>query len=190
MKRWQVIVSVIMASLVVVAGFGGCTVVSYKQYAVKTENALQAQYKQNQNNYSNFTNSIVEMLQVADIQKDSVKEVVGATMQGRYGKNGSQAMFQWLKENNVAYDQTAFTKVVNRVEAGRKDFEQNQKVLLDMTAGYKTNTDPDNFPKGWVLSSLGFPRFNLDTLKMVMSSKTQETFTTGVDDAMELKPKR
>ena len=31
MKRWQVIVSVIMASLVVVAGFGGCTVVSYKQ---------------------------------------------------------------------------------------------------------------------------------------------------------------
>lgn len=189
MNKWMIsgigigLVALFAAILIV-------NVIGYKQYAVKAENALKAQYSQNQNNYSNFTNSVVEMLQVADVQKDAVKEVVSATMQGRYGKDGSKAMFNWLKENNVQYDQTAFAKVVTRIEAGRKDFEQSQKVLLDQLQVYKSNTDPDNFPKGWLLSKLGFPRFDLDKdLKIVTSGKTKETFTTGTDDAMQLKPK-
>lgn len=162
-------------------------IIGYKQYAVQAENALTAQYTQNQNNYSNFTNSVVEMLQVADVQKDAVKEIVYGTMQGRYGKNGSQAVFQFLKEQNVQLDQSTFIKVSTRIEAGRKDFEQSQKLLLDKLQVYKSNTDPDNFPKGWMLNRLGFPRIVLADLKVITSDKTQQAFTSGTDNAIKLK---
>ena len=154
-------------------------------YGNEAEKSLTAQYKDNQNVLSNYYNKVQELVQVNDMYKDGLKEVVTAAIQGRYGEDGAKASWQWIKEHNPTLDSTLYVKLTQVIEAGRDEFKNSQTLLLDKKRAYETNLG--YFWKGTWLRLAGYPKINLDEIKIVVSGKTTEVFETGKEEPLKLK---
>ena len=117
--------------------------------------------------------------------RDDFTKVVQAQMQGRYGKEGSKASFQWLKEHNVQFDSTLYVQMQRMIEAGRNDFEQNQKVLIDKKRLYQKALD--SMPTGIVMRFIGFPKIDLNKFGIVTSDFSDKAFATGKENGLKLR---
>lgn len=143
---------------------------------VQQENGLVAQYKQNQNNYSNYFNKLKEAAQVPDMQVDGLKKLYDGVMAGRYGANGSKAVFQMLREQNPQLDASLYVQVQRIIESGRNSFEADQKSLLDKKRVYENATQ--QFPGNLVAGLLGFPTTKVADIDIVTNAETAEAFAT------------
>ena len=159
--------------------------VTYYNYGNSIERQIEAAYEDNQNVLSQYTLKIQEMAQVPEMYKDDLKEVYTAAITGRYGKDGSSAMFQWLKEHNPNFSDKLYTKIQQVMEAGRNKFEHAQTKLIDLKRQYKTKLG--NFWSGLWLKLIGYPKINLDDFKVVKSTKAVETFDSGIDSGVKLR---
>ena len=155
--------------------------ISSYNFGNKMDNQIEAQYQQMENVLSQYSQRIQEMVQVPTMYKDDLKEVVSASMQGRYGKDGSKAVFQFIKEHNIAFDSSLYKSIMQNIEAGRKDFEFEQKKLIDLTAQYKIASG--SFYNGFWLRMAGFPKIDLSKYKPISNTYAAETFATGVEKA-------
>lgn len=153
--------------------------------AVKSEKGVEAQYEQNQNNLSQYSNKVAEAAQIPAMYRDDFSKVVTDALTGRYGKDGSQASFQWIKEHNIDFDSSMYTKIQSIIEAGRDRFEVDQKLLIDKKRAYETRLD--TVPGGIVLRMLGFPKIDLDEFKIVKSGYSNEAFSTGEENGLKLR---
>ncbi len=158
----------------------GCTTYSKYNSLVSYEEGLKAQYKQNQNNYDNMWKKFKEATQVPAMYADDLKKVYDGAIQARYGKEGSQAAFQWLKEHNPQFDSSMYVKLQTIIESGRNSFEANQKMLLDKKRVYETELR--RFPTVLLANMMGFPKIDLDEIDIVTSSKTVKAFDSKMDD--------
>ena len=145
---------------------------------------VNAQYKQNQNNYDNYYKTVKELVQVSDKYESSFKKVYDGMMQGRYGEKGSKAMFQWIQENNPQLDSAMWSKVQNAIVAGRKDFESNQKMLLDKKQQYKSSIR--QVPATFIAQFMGFPKIDLKEMDIVTSGETESAFKTKKSAPLKL----
>src|SRR5690606_8277917 len=100
--------------------------------AVQYEASIEAKHKDSENVLATYSLKVVEASGVAKAHKKDMVEYVTAAMQGRYGENGSQASWQWIKENNPSIDPSLRMKVMQIVDGGRANFEQSQRVKLDV----------------------------------------------------------
>lgn len=166
----------VMGTLVLLVLVGITSVISINNDCVQQEASLVAQYKQDQNNYDNMTKKIMEVAQVPTMMTDDLQKVTKAAIQGRYGKDGSKAVFQFIKEQNPTLSSEVYVKIQQVIEAGRNGFEANQKVLLDKKRVYETALN--SFPGGIVAHSLGFPKIDLNKIDIVTSSDTEQAFGT------------
>jgi hypothetical protein len=164
--------------------FLGVSFVSAYNYANEAENGILAQYKSDQNILSNYYNKVQELVQVADAYKDGLKEIVTASVQGRYGPNGSQATMQWLKEHEVKLDPSMYNKLSQVIEAGRNEFKNAQDVLIDKKRAYDTNRG--YLWEGFWIRLAGYPTNKLDDIKIITSSDTQKAFETGVENPLAI----
>ena len=161
-------------------------VVGVNNSCVRQEAEIKAQYKQNQNNYDNYFKKLKEIAQVPAMYVKDLKKVWDGVMRGRYGKDGSRATWQWLKEHNPTLDTSMYKKIQTVIEAGRVDFEQNQKMLLDKKRLYE-DTYLKQFPSGFIASILGFPKMDLSTMDIVTSEETEKVFKTKKSDPIKLR---
>lgn len=152
------------------------------------ENVIEAQYLQNQNSLSTMSNTIAEAAQVPTMAKDDLKEVIKAGIEGRYGANGSTAMFQAMKE---AYPGTLDPKLYENlqtlIEAKRNDFANEQKTLVDKVRVYKTAIGS---PFGRFFYNLaGYPsaEFDFNKYKPITSDYANDSFKTGIDKGLKLR---
>lgn len=152
---------------------------------VSLEMGIKAQYKQNQNNYDNMWKKFKEVTQGATMYSEDLKKVYDSAIQGRYGENGSQAMWQWLKEQNPNLDASLYKKIQVVVESGRTSFSADQTSLIDKKRVYETKIA--QFPASMVASFLGFPKIDLDEYDIVTSDKTQDAFETKKADEVQLR---
>lgn len=174
--------------------------VSFYNTAVKLENATVAQYEQNQNNYDKFWKSISEMSQVPDKYKEDFKEVLLGNTEARYGEGGSKATFQWIQEHSVNFDSGMYTKLMTAIEAGRRDFENNQKILLDKQRRYRDHLQT---VRGSLFSGSRFPRqmsgpkaptedldgdgrLSVLDYPIVTSQRTKRAFAEGEDEPLQV----
>ena len=169
----------LLGTAVIVGG-----VVGINNDMVFQEQGIKAQFDQNKNNYDNYFKKLKEAAQVPDMYTKDLKEVYTAAISGRYGSNGSQATFQWLKEHNPNVDASLYKKIQQIIEAGRDNFEANQKMLVDKKRVYETTLN--QFPGGLVAKLLGFPKIDLSKFKIVTSDHTEEAFTKGKSDPIKL----
>lgn len=154
--------------------------------AIQMEQTLTAQYDQNRNNYSKMFNSLREAAQVPEMYIDGLKKVYDSVMVNRYGKDGSKAMFNWIKEHNPNVDSSLYTKLQSMIEANRNEFESNQKSLIDKKQIYQVYLK--TMPQSFVLGFLGFPKIDLDKYSIVTSDETEAAFDTKKAGPISLNP--
>lgn len=176
-----------IATLVVVLGLVAVGIGSYVtnyNYGNRAEKQIVAAWENNENILGQYSLKIVEMAQVPEMYKNDVKEVYTAALTGRYGADGSEAMFQWLQEQNPSLDASVYTRLQQTMEAGRNEFRVAQTQLVDLKRGYETNLG--YLWRGTWLSIAGYPKIDLDDYRIITSDYAIDAFESGVDKGIQL----
>lgn len=175
------VLALIITPVVVVGG------IFYSNYngAVDLETRIKYQYEDLQQIKSNYTLKIQEMVQVNDIYKDDLKDIVEATFQGRYGENGSQAMMQWIQERNLDLDPQLYRNLQITMDAGRTEFQNKQTQLNDTKRMYELRLE--RLVSGLVLGFMGFPKIDMDKYSPIVDNSVREQFERGVDEKVTLR---
>lgn len=192
---WYVRTAVSMKKFGVLAFIGGIVLfgvfavvgsyVSAYNYGNAAEKTITAQYDDLKNILGQYSLKVTEAAQVPTAYKDDLKEVVTAAISGRYGPNGSQATWQWIKEQNLSVDPSLYTKIQQIIEAGRDKFENAQTRFIDTKRGYETNLG--YLWTGAWLKIAGYPKIDLAVYKIIQSQHGIDSFETGVDKGLQIR---
>ena len=160
------------------------TYVSYANQGATSEQQIKAKYENMQNVLSGYSLKVAEAAQVPSMYKNAVIDVAKAAISGRYGANGSQATFQFLKEQNPNLDPKLFVKIEEIIEGGRDNFQIEQTQFIDMKRSYQTQLAL--VWSGFWLRTAGYPKLDFSQYKTITSEHSNEAFATGVDKGLVL----
>jgi len=182
MKTLYAVLGVIGVLIAIVVG----SYISNYNYGNRAEQVIKAEYSNMENILAQYSLKVAEVGQVPGMMRDDLAKVTKDAMSGRYGDNGSQATFQWIKENYPGQvDASLYTKIQQVMEAGRNKFENAQTKFIDTKRAYETNLG--YLWKGMWLRIAGYPKINLDDYKIISSGHAKKAFETGVDEAIQLR---
>lgn len=180
MKALAALVAVLAVIAMVVLGF-----FDFQNTANQFEIGIQAQYKQNQNNYDNGWKTVMEKAQVPTMYTKQLQELYKTAMTGRYGEDGSHALFQFLKEQNPTLDPEIFRQIQQSIESFRKSFEAEQKTLVSKKQSYETYLRATYSGRFYNMIG-GYPKIDLAVYDIVTSAKTQEDFKNKQAEPLKL----
>jgi hypothetical protein len=178
----------LIASSIVIAGVIGVGITSYVSAynsGNRLENVIKATFEDNQNVLAQYSNRIAEAAQVPAMQRDDLTQVVTAALDARYGEEGSQAMFQFIQEQNPNIDSTVYVELQRIIVAGRQDFQNSQTRLIDQKRVYETALG--SLWTGTWMGIAGYPNIDLDEYVIVTNARTEEAFSTGKEEAIQLR---
>ena len=151
--------------------------ISAANYGNRTEATLEAKYTDNENVLSSGYQQLQGVAGVTGMARDDQVAIFKAAIEGRYGPDGSKAVFQMIKESNPVQDPQLYRKVQQVVESTQKEFQTAQTQMLDIKRSYKTELG--SVWKGMWLGFAGYPKVNLDKYKMISSDGASDAFKTG-----------
>ena len=166
-------VGLIIALIIVAA----TSYISANNYGARIEAQLNAEYDNNQNILAQGQQKVLEAAQVPAMYKDDFKELIAADIQGRYGPNGSQATFQWLKERELNVDAQLYRKIQQLVESYRDEFKNSQTKMIDVRRQYEA--EQGLFWRGMWLRIAGFPKVDLTKFKPIVTDGVQDIYKKG-----------
>lgn len=175
------ILGVLAVLIIYVVGAG----ITFNNTAIMMENGIKAQYEQNKNNSDNYFKKLKETVQVPSMNVEDLAKLYDTAMTGRYGKDGSKAIFNWIKEQNPTIDSSIYKKIQDIIEAGRNSFEADQKILIDKKREYDNYRQV--FPNSVFAGILGFPKINLNDYGIVTSEETEKAFKEKKSDPLKLR---
>jgi hypothetical protein len=195
MKQYQrgaisgaVIALIVIAVIVVlIGGIGFSSYVSAYNYGNSMDQQLIAAKESNKNILAQYGQKVLEVAQVPDMYKKDLVEVTTAAIQGRYGKDGSGATFQMLKEQNPTLDAAMYRKIQQVIESGRNDFTAGQTRLIDIRRSYTTTLG--TFWTGMWMRFAGYPKVNLSDFDIVSTDRADTAFRNKKEDGpIQLRP--
>lgn len=179
-----IIAIAIVLCLAVPAIFG---YVSAYNLGNRTENQLTAMLENNENIYANGTQKVIEIAQVPSMYAEQVSKVTREAIQGRYGQDGSKAVFQFLQEQNPQLDPAMFAKIQVVIEEFRNKFELAQRDMIDVKRMY--NTQLGSLWTGFWLGVAGYPKVDMNKFEIVTTERARQTFDTKRDQGIILNQK-
>ncbi len=179
-----IIAIAIILCLAVPAIFG---YVSAYNLGNRTENQLTAMLENNENIYANGTQKVIEIAQVPSMYAEQVSKVTREAIQGRYGQDGSKAVFQFLQEQNPQLDPAMFAKIQVVIEEFRNKFELAQRDMIDVKRMY--NTQLGSLWTGFWLGVAGYPKVDMKKFEIVTTERARQTFDTKRDQGINLNQK-
>lgn len=185
-----VIVAIIFGGIlglcVLVGGIAAMAYIGAANKGNQMENSIDQLRQSSASVLSNLTQTIQEQAQVPEMATDHLKQVIEAQMSGRYGADGSKAVFQFLKEQNLQVDQRMYLNIQAAMSGGRKEFEISQNRLLSQCTSYKNEVG--NVWSGFWLRLAGYPKANLAVVcRAVTDTKTDAAFESGHQTKISLK---
>lgn len=173
-------------AIIFLGGILSCSyIMSVNNTCVDFETQIEAQYKKNQSTYDTFWKTVKETAQVPEMYANDVKNLYKEVMRGRYGADGSKAMFQFLKEANPNLDPGMYRSIQQAIESGRGSINITNQQLLSLKQKYDGYRK--KFPTSIITSALGWPKIKLDDFDIVTSDETDKAFKTKKADMIKLK---
>lgn len=160
--------------------------VSANNTANAFDQKVKYEHANNRQILATYGNKMADASQVTDMARDDIVKISKAAIEGRYGAEGSKAVFQAIQEQNPSVDPELYRKLQQMVEAGRTEFQNSQTRLLDIKRSYETALG--SFPQGFIMKALGFPKVPLDTYNIVTSERSDKAFQTGQEGPLQLRP--
>jgi uncharacterized protein (UPF0333 family) len=151
--------------------------VTWANYGNRTEVALDARVQDNKNIYAQGTQKVLEVAQVPAMARDDIAKVAEAAIKGRYGANGSTAVFQAIKEQNPSVDPSLYRKIQQLVEAFRNEFQNGQKTQIEQVRSYRTNIG--NVWSGFWLARAGYPKADLKKYDVISTDRADDVYQRG-----------
>lgn len=170
----------IVSLIVLVAGIAFASYTSAYNYGNEMDNKLEAIRENNKNIYAQGTQKVLEIAQVPTMYADDFKKIVEADIQGRYGKDGSKATMQFIKEHDIKMDGNVvdmYKKIQQTIEEFRNKFEVNQTNMIDVVRSYKTAIG--SLWQGFWLRMAGFPKVDLSQFKPITTDATETVYKNG-----------
>lgn len=175
----------IVGLILVMAVTAVVTYVTNYNYGNRMENVIKAEYSNMENILATYSQQVAEAAQIPSMQTEDLRAIFTDTLAARYGEGGSQAAFQWLREQNPQLDQSTYLKIQQMIEAGRNKFQNAQTKFIDTKKIYET--DLGYLWKGFWLQLAGYPKIDLDYYVIISSGHAQNAFETKVDDGIKLR---
>ena len=188
-QRGSALVAVlaVLGIVVVLGGIVAMLFIGAHNTANSFEQRIKAQHDNNKNILSQYSQKVMEAAQVPSMMRDDIVKVATAAMQGRYGAEGSKAVFQMIREQNPSLDPSVYVKLQTIIESGRTEFQTAQTVLLDTKRAYETALG--SIPKGTFISIVGYPKLNLAEYGIVTTDRVEQSFKAGKETApLQLRP--
>lgn len=166
--------------------------IGFRNAANQGEQDIVAQYEQAQNVYDNGWKAVVEVAQVPKMQEQNYKDLYDGVMKGRYGVNGSQALLQFIKEQNPNLSDETYTKIQRTIETFHANFEASQQDLIAKKQSYRilVTSTTDGLLYNWIGHfphiKVGIPVGSQDDYAIVTSDKTQGDFKTKKAEPLKL----
>lgn len=181
----KMIAIIIAIAIVAVCGISalmvGGYVIGVRNDAVELETAFSAQVSANKANYDAMWKIIQQKAGVTTQYSNDFKENFAAIMENRYGNPDSRtnSMMLWIQEKNPEFNMDLYKDLNRYIEAGRKEFEMNQRKMIDIKRVH------DNLRLKFPSSLAMFGKNELQ-LKLVTSGRTEKAFETGQDNDVDL----
>lgn len=159
--------------------------ISVYNYGNTMENKVAASYENLDNVLSQYSLKVQEVAQIPTMYKDDLKEVFTAAIEGRYGENGSQAVFQWIQEQNPNFDSSLYKNIQQIIDAGRTEFRNEQTQFIELKRQYKTALG--TLITGSVLKFAGYPKTDLEKYKIISTEQTKREFESGIGSPLKVR---
>lgn len=153
------------------------TYISSANKANQLENKLEAAYETSESVLAQYGQKVVEVAQVTDMARDDISRITKDAIGGRYGKDGSKAIFQAITEQNPTVDPQLYRQIQQVVESGRNQFQTSQTTMIDVKREYKEKLG--SVWTGMWMGFAGYPKANLEKYKIVTTDRASDSFKTG-----------
>lgn len=178
------VTAIILAAVAIIGSFFGLSFVKYYNAGVGYERQVKMVYDDNKVILNSYTTKVQEVAQVPSMYKKDLQDVIQGTFEGRYGENGSQAVFQMIQEQNLNLDPTMYQQIQQVMESGRNEFKTSQRQLVDVTQNYQASLD--YLWSGFWLNLAGYPKINLNDYKILTTDEVESKFKSGKDEVVKL----
>jgi hypothetical protein len=151
-----------------------------------TEVALKTQYEAktdaNRADFDNTWKTIAQVAQVPQQYKTDFQEIFVGIMDARYQQAaGDGTLMRWIHEQNPSFDSSLYGKIQTVVESKREAWTTRQKELRDVKREHDQLLR--QFPGAFY--NIFLARDELPVV-LVTSDKTEDAFTTGADEDVDL----
>lgn len=175
------IIAAIGGIFVVLATVCAASYISAANKANQLERKLEGAYEKSEVVLGQYGQKVVETAQVTDLARDDIAKVAKEAIGGRYGKDGSKAVFQMITESNPTVDPLLYRQIQQVIEAGRNQFQTSQTTMIDIKRQYKEQLG--TVWTGMWMGMAGYPKIDLEKFKGISTDRAQNAFQTGKESA-------
>jgi hypothetical protein len=146
---------------------------------IRLRNQANAVQLDNQNEFDNMWKTIAQVVQVTQAERESVERIIIGYADARSGDSGTGSFINAVREALPTIDSRTFTNLQNTIVASRDRFAGRQRMLIDIKREHDNILQ--TFPGSLFVG--GRPELKIT---IITSSRTQNTFQSGLDDNIDL----